>query len=271
MTGNVFVKRSDGRTNPLGEAAALRWLAEGESRCGVRIAPVLEVTAEELVLKRIDTTQATQEAAVALGRALARTHALGAQSWGCAPPDWRGPLYMGESRTPLVATADAPDTFGQFYAQYRIEPFLRQLRDRGDLGTDDAAVFSRLCDRLIAGHFDSAQPGLVAAAGCEVARIHGDLWTGNVLFDRHADAESAAVLIDPMAHGGHAETDLATLGVFGFSHLDEFYAGYDEVSALADGWRDRVALHELAIVILHAAVFGGGYIGSAVRLASQYR
>ena len=78
------------------------------------------------------------------------------------------------------------------------------------------------------------------------------------------------VLIDPAAQGGHAETDLAELGVFSQPHLDQVYAGYEEVSALAAGWRERVGAHQLHMLIIHAALFGGGYGVRTVATARRY-
>jgi hypothetical protein len=46
-------------------------------------------------------------------------------------------------------------------------------------------------------------------------RVHGDLWSGNV----HIDQDGAPWLVDPAAHGGHRETDLAMLALFGFDDL----------------------------------------------------
>ena len=43
------------------------------------------------------------------------------------------------------------------------------------------------------------------------ARLHGDLWAGNRLVDRAGDSW----LIDPAAHGGHREFDLAMMRLFG--------------------------------------------------------
>ena len=43
------------------------------------------------------------------------------------------------------------------------------------------------------------------------------------------------VLIDPAAHGGHRETDLAMLALFGAPHLEEILAGYQEAHPLRDG------------------------------------
>ena len=107
-------------------------------------------------------------------------------------------------------------------------PLLRAGRDRGRARRRrDVAVLDRLADRVAAGAFDTGEPP---------ARLHGDLWSGNVLWTAHG-----AVLIDPAAHGGHREADLAMLALFGGPHLERVLAAYDEAAPLADGWRDRVA------------------------------
>ncbi len=113
----------------------------------------------------------------------------------------------------------------------------------------DLQVLTRVIARVAAGDFTAEQPALVRRAGHEVARLHGDLWTGDALYD---GGPTGVTEIDPMAHGGHAETDLAALRVFGFPYVDQVYAGYDAVSALAARWQERVSLHELCLVILHA-------------------
>jgi fructosamine-3-kinase len=74
-------------------------------------------------------------------------------------------------------------------------------------------------------------------------------------------------VIDPAAHGGHRETDLAMLALFGCPHLDRVLAAYQEVTPLADGWTERVALHQLFPLLVHTELFGGGYAGQAVAAA----
>ena len=74
-------------------------------------------------------------------------------------------------------------------------------------------------------------------------------------------------LIDPAAHGGHRETDLAMLTLFGLPHLETVLAAYDEVAPLADGRRARVPLHQLFPLLVHAVLFGGGYGHQAVAAA----
>ena len=95
------------------------------------------------------------------------------------------------------------------------------------------------------------------------ARLHGDLWSGNV----HAGADGRAWLLDPAAHGGHRETDLAMLALFGWPNLERLLAGYTDVAPLAPGWQQRVALHQL-FPLVHAVLFGGSY---GVRAAAAAR
>jgi fructosamine-3-kinase len=243
----------------------LRWLAAAESGGGTRIVRVLRAGRTVLELERITPVRADRAAARRFGASLARTHAAGADWFGCPPQDWPGGKAIGRSRQPYVLSPEAaPATWGEFYAGHRIEVFAHRLRDAGGLDAAGAATYDRLCDRLRSGDFDAPQPGLVGTAS---ARVHGDLWAGNVLFD---DGPTGVVLIDPLARGDHAESDLGMLALVGLSHLDEVFDGYDEVSPLAQGWRDRLALHALSPLMFHALLFGGGYAAEALAVARRY-
>lgn len=266
----TFAKTAGFGDNLPGEAAALRWLAEAEAAGGIRVVRVLSVSAEELVEERVATGAPTAVAARRIGASLARTHAAGAPWLGCAPEGWEGEPWCGRARTPYVARDDAPSRWGAFFAEYRIMNYVRALVDEGEFGPSELALFERVASRLEAGEFDAPQPGLVCAAGVTCARLHGDLWAGNVLWDADRAAPTGGVLIDPMAYGGHAETDLAMLALFGYPYLDEVLRGYDEASPLADGWRERVDLHQLAPLLLHCVLFGGWYLDEAVGVARRY-
>ena len=110
-------------------------------------------------------------------------------------------------------------------------------------------------ERCLAGDFDDDDGP---------TRIHGDLWAGNVMW-----TADGAVLIDPAAHGGHRETDLAMLALFGCPHRDEVLSGYQSVRRLREGWRDRVGLHQLYPLLAHVHLFGGGYAGQAEAVAAS--
>ncbi len=83
-------------------------------------------------------------------------------------------------------------------------------------------------------------------------------------------ADGRGWLVDPSAYGGHRETDLAMLALFGAPGLDRLLAAYDEAFPLAAGWRDRVGLHQVHPLLVHAVLFGGGYAARAVTAARRY-
>ncbi|WP_069385845.1 fructosamine kinase family protein [Cellulosimicrobium cellulans] len=243
------------------EAAGLAWLRVPG---GPRVVAVHDVGATHLDLERLAPARPTPEAARELGRRLAVLHDAGAPGWGAPPAGWDGDAFFGPLDDPLpLPTGHWPD-WPTFYAQARLAPVARQGVERGALTPDDARLLERLGERLA----DLAGPALDDAP----ARLHGDLWSGNVLWaatapardhDRKAGDDGGdiveAVLIDPAAHGGHREADLAMLALFGAPHLDEVLAGYAEHHPLARGWRHRVALHQVYPLAVHAVLFGGSY------------
>ncbi|MEU0554010.1 fructosamine kinase family protein [Dactylosporangium sp. NPDC006015] len=216
------------------EAAGLRWLQEAGT---VQVPSVIAEFPAMLALEWIEHGEATPDGASSLGRQLAAMHRAGAPSFGAA---WPG--FIGTAALPNDPS-DGP--WGPWFAERRLLPFLRTSIDNGALtGSDVADV-----ERVIAG--------ISSYGGDEPpSRIHGDLWPGNVLWDR----SGAGWLVDPAAHGGHRETDLALLGLWGGApHHDRIMAAYREAWPLADGWQDRVALHRLYLLLVHTALFGAAY------------
>ncbi|MVA76248.1 phosphotransferase [Auraticoccus sp. F435] len=243
------------------EAAGLTWLAAAPG--GARVARVLG-TQDGLVLERVRAGTPTAASARAFGAALARTHAAGAEGWGSPPPGTGGDGTLGAAVLPTPRRC--PERWGDFYAGYRLLPYLRQARDAGILDAAATRLLERCAGRIADGGLDHDQPALVAGSATGVARVHGDLWSGNVLW---ASPDGEAVLIDPAAHGGHAETDLAMLHLFGLPHLEEVVRGYREVSPPADGWRERLPLHQLHPLAVHTVLFGAGYAGQLLAAARR--
>ncbi|MGO1173867.1 MAG: fructosamine kinase family protein [Actinomycetaceae bacterium] len=250
------------------EIAGLRWLAAAGHDGGAPVVEILDEGEGWVDLDRLDHAPANAEAAATFGRGLARTHAAGAPSLGCAPPGWTGEVPRSSGVMPLHDHDDPPvfESWGAFYAEYQLRPYVQRALDGGALDEDGARLLDTVADRLADGAFDHDQPALV---GPGAARLHGDLWGGNVVW-AGGDAGVTGVLIDPTAHGGHAETDLAALDVFGVDRLDDILAGYQEVSPLAAGWRERVGLHQLTMLVMHAVIFGGHYGAATVTAARPY-
>jgi len=235
------------------EALALRWLAMAEASGGASVVAVHDVAPDHIDVERVEIGEPTPEAAESLGRALAHTHAAGAESFGTPPPGWSGDAWIGRERQ----SNDPTTTWGLFFAEQRVRPFVRRAVDVGHLDREGARVVDDVCDRLASGAFDDDRPP---------GRIHGDLWSGNVLFSL-----DGAVLIDPAAHGGHGLTDLAMLALFGCPEQDRVEKAYAETARLDRGWRTLIGLHQLHPLATHAASHGPAYAAEPSRRARRYR
>ncbi|MET9765686.1 fructosamine kinase family protein [Streptomyces sp. NPDC006372] len=242
----VVVKRSGDPGATRAEAAGLRWLADAGT---VRVPDVHGHDDNWLVVDRVVEGRPSGEAAVAFGRALAGLHAAGAPAFGAPPPDGPADAYIG-----LAPMRNEPGTdWPRWYTEHRVLPYLRRAVDQGTVRAAEATDMERLCERL---------PELAGPAE-PPARLHGDLWSGNVLWG----ADGQVWLIDPAAHGGHRETDLAMLRLFGCPHLEQVLDGYRERAPLAAGWADRVGVHQLFPLLVHAVLFGRSYAQQALTVA----
>jgi fructosamine-3-kinase len=228
------------------EATGLRWLGEPGAVPVPVVLAVSDGSPNYLVLEWIDAGRARPDTELALGRGLTALHRAGAPSFG--REDRR---TTGSRALPNEPCA----TWPEFYATQRLLPLARLATDAKALDTAAVAGLERVATLLDRFPGSDEPP----------ARLHGDLWAGNRLVAR----DGRSWLIDPAAHGGHREFDLAMMRLFGGFRADAF-AAYMEDFPLAEGWQDRVALHQIAPLVVHAIKFGGGYAGAAARAIAQY-
>jgi fructosamine-3-kinase len=247
----VMVKPGDAPGAVRAEAAGLRWLAAAEA---VGVPAVLGQDERWLVTERVPTGLPDPGAAHRFGQALAALHAAGAPHFGAPPPGGPEDAYIGLAPMRNAPASAWPDWAG-WYGEQRVLPYVRGAVDQGTLRPAEAAVFERVCARL---------PELAGPAE-PPSRLHGDLWNGNVLWG----ADGEVRLIDPAAHGGHRETDLAMLQLFGCPHLDRVVAGYEETAPTAPGRPERVGVHQLFPLLVHAVLFGRGYAEQALTVARE--
>ena len=227
------------------EATGLSWLRATDTLAVPEVLAVSDDSPNHLVLEWVDEGRAAPFTEPDLGVGLAAMHRAGAPAFG--RDDRRSTGSRGLPNEPCA-------TWPEFYAVNRLLPLARLAREGNALAPPAIADLERLAHRLAA--FDTGEPP---------ARLHGDLWARN----RLVDVAGRSWLIDPAAHGGHREFDLAMMRLFG-GFSSACFAAYAEVFPLEPGWEDRVALHQIAPLVVHAIKFGGGYVGAATAAIAQY-
>jgi len=243
----LFVKCYDDAPQRLArcEAAGLEWLREPGT---IGVARVRAVSQQQpvLVLDWIEAGRPGPDFDEQLGRGLAELHLAGADGFGGSEDNFIGSLAQSNRRHP-----DWPS----FYAQERLAPLIRRAVDAGALATDVALSADALLERLpeVCGPPEPA------------ARLHGDLWSGNLMIDGRGDP----VLVDPAVYGGHREIDLAMMRLFGGFSARAF-AAYDERHPLSPDAAERVDLYQLYPLLVHVNLFGGGYVVSFQSALRRY-
>lgn len=233
------------------EAAGLAWLAEPDV---VPVVKVIDHDQHSLRLERIEETSPNARSATEFGRQLARLHDSGAPAFGWAPaePAWFGPLD-----SPFEVDVASCDSFTDFWVNMRLRPLASAIGDQ--LSTDEKDTITSAIESIASGAFEG-----ISGQGTEApARVHGDLWSGNLMW-----TPDGCALIDPAAHGGHRLEDLALLALFGTPFLEEIFAGYETEHPLPEGWRGDVPVHNFFALLAHVKLFGQDFLGQTLRTAS---
>ena len=228
------------------EAVSLSWLREP----GVVLVPEVLAVSDDpplLVLEWIDEGRPRAGTEADFGRTLAALHGSGAATFG--REDRRTTGSRGLPNEPC-------DDWATFYATQRIGPLSRLARAADALPPSAIDGLERLDVQRLREVGGSPEPP---------ARLHGDLWAGN----RLVDSGGRSWLIDPASHGGHREFDLAMMRLFGGFGGDCF-AAYAQAVPLGEGWEQRVSLHQIAPLVVHAIKFGGGYRRAAADAIARY-
>ena len=246
----VFIKT---HTNPpprhfSTEAQGLQWLAQTDT---LSVPTVIGVSDEVpyLAISWVEESRrrgGTDAGEQAFGRQLAALHQHACPAFG--REDRRSTGSLGLPNEPAT-------TWAEFYATQRLLPLARIAADRGALSASLVSAIETLAGRLSELFPEPDKP----------SRLHGDLWAGN----RLVDTGGQSWVIDPASHGGHREFDLAMMRLFG-GYSEACFEAYHEAFSLEADWRERIALHQLAPLIVHAIKFGDSYVGPTRQALRQY-
>jgi len=246
----VFLKTND-RADPAmfpAEARGLRWLAEAGA---LRVPEVVAVSSGDagvpafLALEHIASGRPRAGFDEELGRGLATLHRFFAPSFGLDHDNFIGRLPQSN---------EPRQSWSEFYRSCRLEAQLAQA----PAGLVDSSL-RHAFDALFARLSDLVGPPEAPA------RLHGDLWGGNL----HVDEGGAPCIIDPAVYGGHREVDLAMMKLFG-GFGSRVFAAYAEAFPLASGHEDRVPLYQLYPLLVHVNLFGQSYLSSVRRALARY-
>ena len=227
------------------EATGLEWLGK---QGGVSVPKVIAASDNPpyLALEWIETGPVKQTTEQEFGRSLAELHRVEWPVFGRA--DMRTTGSQAVPNEPCTTWVD-------FYRSQRLLPLARIARDANILSARAVATLEMIASRLVELG-GPAEPS---------ALLHGDLWAGNRIVDAHGHSW----LIDPAAHGGHREFDLSMMRLFG-GFSDDCFQAYQECFPLAEGWRERISLHQIAPLTVHAIKFGRPYISATEDALRQY-
>jgi len=229
------------------EATGLKWLRDADT---VNVPAVLAVSDEQhcLVMEWIEPGAGTVAGDQRFGAALAGLHQSdqGFDGFGRADGRTTGSLALPNHRAPDWVT---------FYRERRLLPLMQIAEHRDSLPASTLARLGRLIERL-----DTLDiPEQVSSL------IHGDLWAGNRICDRTGESW----LIDPAAQWTSREFEIAMMHLFG-GYSQDCMDAYNEAYPLESGWQQRIALHQLAPLVVHAIKFGGSYVSATANAIDQY-
>jgi len=247
--GDLFLKYNSGVPDDFfkKEADGLRLLASASTE--LRIPDVIASQAPAgaspgfLVIEFIETGRRGNPKE--FGSALAGLHQTEAETFGLEENNYIGSLPQSNNEHQDWAT---------FFSEERIKPQLKMAVNAGKM------------DPSVSNHWDRMSAKLDDLLPKTTPRlIHGDLWSGNYLYD----SNGRAVLIDPAVYYGHPEMDLAFSKMFG-GFSPEFYSGYESVSPLENGFEERVPIYNLYPLLVHVNLFGGHYITQAESVLGKF-
>jgi len=201
----------------------------------LKIPQIISSSETLLEMTAIDQQQASQTQMQHLGKGLALLHQVQQPTYGLNEDN-----YIGLNPQPNCLM----DNWGEFFIKYRLLYQVNLIRD---------VTVKENFLTLLAGYQEPLLQFL--NRHCEhPSLVHGDLWSGNVLFD-----DTTVWLIDPAIYFGDREVDLAMTEMFG-GFSPAFYQAYDHTFPRSKRYAQKKVIYNLYHYLNHYNLFGNNYL-----------
>jgi fructosamine-3-kinase len=238
MDGQKVLVKWDkaGKLGP--EAVMLRYLREHSA---LPVPEVLYSDSDILVLEFLPGNhQPIPEGETHIAELLAALHEIRGEHYGFAHDTMLGPWLQ-----PNPPNTSWPD----FFRDQRLRYLAGLAFEAGKLPAETFGRVEALAEGL-ESHFSAPE-----ARPPHPSLIHGDLWSGNVLFQ---DGRVTGVL-DPAIYFADAEMELAYIDLFD-TFGPAFWTRYFELRPPRPGFEARFTLYALYPLLAHTLFFGGKYL-----------
>jgi|JI8StandDraft_1071087.scaffolds.fasta_scaffold85601_1 fructosamine-3-kinase len=183
---------------------------------------------------------------VLLFESLLKLYSNKGAKWGFGKDNFIGPLPQRNS---------IHDKFESFFWLDRIEPQLKLSLDKKILDSDIAMMIESLVyKKTKEWNLNSISPTL----------IHGDLWSGNLLFADNA------YFIDPSIAYSHPEQDLAMLELFGGYFSSKETEDLLKKLGCSPDFNERIPFWQIYPLLVHVNLFGGTYVNQLHQAVEFY-
>jgi fructosamine-3-kinase len=247
--GKFFIKYNSASAYPgmfEKEAAGLKILADTKT---IEIPEVIVSAKTDddvyLLLQYIETGVSSSSFWYDFGIKLADLHRNTSKNFGLDHDNYIGSLVQKNSFHP---------DFFSFFISERIEPQLKEARNKGAFSQSETRYFDSLFNTL---------PEIIPVE--QPALIHGDLWSGNYMIT----ASGSPCLFDPAVYYGHREADIAMTHLFGGFQPD-FYDAYNQTWPMEKDWQKRMDVFNLYPLLVHVNLFGGSYARQVLQIIRQF-
>lgn len=236
---NVFIKTNYINNDSLiKEAKGLKLLEKNiEEIKGFKTPEILKVSKKELHLEKINEINPKPEHMSLFGEHLAKLHQKRFTKYGLNFDNFIG-------LNPQINICS--ENWGEFFYEKRLL-FQVNMIENLEIKKSFKSILTNHKSKFIEYLNSTVSHSSI---------VHGDLWSGNVLF-----TSNIIYLIDPAVYFADREVDIAMTELFG-GFTKEFYESYNRSYKLSSEYENKKIIYNLYHYLNHYNLFGISYLNS---------